>query len=1029
MFGQAAFDWELKPGRDAIPAVVFEYPSLHVGQLEKRGQSGLRRWQTRYYELSGHYLKRFKQRHPRNQSTIQSVIDLRLLEKVSSHKKEVQLLLKGQSLSAPLQFRSLKASPEGDLEAQEWVTKILEGSRFVASEDSKPAEDDSMKIYRGRAASATSTRKGLLRQNSGKKARATVASTAVPLAPGKHQGTPTVERPSSNSKVDMDGFRTSSITNQEASFNLPARPNDDLVGDKDVSKEKEKGVSFVEPPMSASLRKDVSNDSTSSRGSIGISAMASHVEDEDWDSDEDEEEDNTTGGDASWPKTRQSLSSSSFTVSMEGTLQKTRADHVVANESLDQDAWIKRYFVLNGYLVPDEDDNGNLVPGSVGHMVGSLACFVSEEKAKEAIALMGKSQRSMTKSKTGISSAGDGGNGGASAVMSMSVETLGPESGLKGFFSPVHSIAVWEDVVDGLVFRGNDVEWFCRASTSEHALAWVAAFAKIQVLQQKLHDDQDEIEEDVDVRNRGRSQSGTGSVPATRARGESAAMRPKPSFVQPPAPVVVAKVERAFCYMPGSTLEEMLTEMREQTEHTLEQSATTVEESKMQHEAEAEELRRKEAEDPEAFAAARAREAEGAKQEKLAATKATASQAWRKLSEKVETKEWRTESGAKVPQEVREEEDGVTAAAIKYAFAYDGFGSIELSSKNVEPLDVPMVVELLYLCQPQLKQGLHAKDVPKEDVMTEVNKMGLTTLHLAHNNLGGWNGEYGAARRHDLDGIDMLLRSITSWAETLAAAIESNCSAANIEASEEEGGQNGGDEGAVTAAPELGRQLTAPIALPAPGALQTAAAATVPSPWLTLTHLDLSFNNFGTVGTLRIATILRSAPVLTTLDLSGAILAGTYDDDGVWQSDLYTAQPGDEAERMSRASTIASQSGPGSGFASLVSAFNEAPSLTELNLSKNMITPSACQLLAHSLGSNDTIVKLDLSGNFVGQSGADVRTGQFAAHGKCNARDRDKNHSPLLILNFLTTQPTEPPTRRTRHNPNTHTTQCSRCAR
>ena len=50
-----------------------------------------------------------------------------------------------------------------------------------------------------------------------------------------------------------------------------------------------------------------------------------------------------------------------------------------------------------------------------------------------------------------------------------------------------------------------------------------------------------------------------------------------------------------------------------------------------------------------------------------------------------------------------------------------------------------------------------------------------------------------------------------------------------------------------------------------------------------LTHLDLSFNGFDAIGTGVVATIIRTAPVLALLNLSGAILAGSYDDDGVWQ--------------------------------------------------------------------------------------------------------------------------------------------------
>ena len=58
------------------------------------------------------------------------------------------------------------------------------------------------------------------------------------------------------------------------------------------------------------------------------------------------------------------------------------------------------------------------------------------------------------------------------------------------------------------------------------------------------------------------------------------------------------------------------------------------------------------------------------------------------------------------------------------------------------------MLDLMYLCQPQARPG-HEQQLQQQQA-----GLGLQAVHLAHNNLGGWNGEYGKARSHPFVGGD-----------------------------------------------------------------------------------------------------------------------------------------------------------------------------------------------------------------------------------------------------------------------------------
>ena len=61
---------------------------LHSGYLEKQsGGAMLKKWQSRYFELAGHYLKYYKNKETKSDDGLKGTIDVRDISEVTTEGK------------------------------------------------------------------------------------------------------------------------------------------------------------------------------------------------------------------------------------------------------------------------------------------------------------------------------------------------------------------------------------------------------------------------------------------------------------------------------------------------------------------------------------------------------------------------------------------------------------------------------------------------------------------------------------------------------------------------------------------------------------------------------------------------------------------------------------------------------------------------------------------------------------------------------------------------------------------------------
>jgi hypothetical protein len=97
---------------------VFQQPVLKEGYLEKQSSGMVKKWQSRYFELSGHYIKYYEKKESKSDETLKGAVDLQEISEVTSQAAQIiivmndgkKILLKGLS----------------DQVAGLWVTEIQE---------------------------------------------------------------------------------------------------------------------------------------------------------------------------------------------------------------------------------------------------------------------------------------------------------------------------------------------------------------------------------------------------------------------------------------------------------------------------------------------------------------------------------------------------------------------------------------------------------------------------------------------------------------------------------------------------------------------------------------------------------------------------------------------------------------------------------------------------------------------------------------------------------------------------------------
>ena len=93
-----------KARHDAIRGSVFEADIMMQGYLEKLSSGMVKRWQSRYFELAGLYLKYFERAFPRTPDNVRGVIYLD--ELTSCHSDAENIIHLHFSTNKPIQLRA-----------------------------------------------------------------------------------------------------------------------------------------------------------------------------------------------------------------------------------------------------------------------------------------------------------------------------------------------------------------------------------------------------------------------------------------------------------------------------------------------------------------------------------------------------------------------------------------------------------------------------------------------------------------------------------------------------------------------------------------------------------------------------------------------------------------------------------------------------------------------------------------------------------------------------------------------------------
>ena len=76
---------------------VFEQAVLKEGYLEKQSNGMTKSWQSRYFELSGHYIKYYEKRETKSDETLKGAVDLKGVRKVTSAGAKIEIVMNADS--------------------------------------------------------------------------------------------------------------------------------------------------------------------------------------------------------------------------------------------------------------------------------------------------------------------------------------------------------------------------------------------------------------------------------------------------------------------------------------------------------------------------------------------------------------------------------------------------------------------------------------------------------------------------------------------------------------------------------------------------------------------------------------------------------------------------------------------------------------------------------------------------------------------------------------------------------------------
>jgi len=110
---------------------VFQQPVLKEGYLEKQSSGMVKKWQSRYFELSGHYLKYYEKKEGKSDETLKGAVDLQEISEVTSQSANVIIVMNDG--------KKLNLKSPSDQVAGLWVTEIQQvAADLKAANDGAP---------------------------------------------------------------------------------------------------------------------------------------------------------------------------------------------------------------------------------------------------------------------------------------------------------------------------------------------------------------------------------------------------------------------------------------------------------------------------------------------------------------------------------------------------------------------------------------------------------------------------------------------------------------------------------------------------------------------------------------------------------------------------------------------------------------------------------------------------------------------------------------------------------------------------
>jgi serine/threonine protein kinase len=148
-------------GRKSLRPSVCQQPVLKEGYLEKQSSGAVKKWQSRYFEISGHYLNYYEKREARSEQAVKGAFDLKHIQEVSAAATSITIEVDDGS--------TVKLRSASEEVAKLWVVEIkqvVESLKATAAHsESVPAPGAHEEAEAGLQGEVFSDGKGLSQRN------------------------------------------------------------------------------------------------------------------------------------------------------------------------------------------------------------------------------------------------------------------------------------------------------------------------------------------------------------------------------------------------------------------------------------------------------------------------------------------------------------------------------------------------------------------------------------------------------------------------------------------------------------------------------------------------------------------------------------------------------------------------------------------------------------------------------------------------------------------------------------------------